>query len=212
MLDKNIMNNLANKKFGRLIVIELEGRNKWGNLRYLCGCDCGNTKIVLGKHLISGATKSCGCFRKEQIKKKLTKHGKCSIGRSSKIYRAWTSMTQRCTNPSNGGYIDYGARGIKVCDRWSVFENFLTDMGEVPEGCQLDRINNNLGYCKSNCRWATRKQQARNRRTTNLITHNGITQCASDWAKELNITLTALIYRLRNPSWSREKALTLRKK
>lgn len=121
-------------------------------------------------------------------------------------------MKQRCCNPNDSMYPDYGGRGIKICDRWYVFENFLADMGEIPAGCQLDRIDNEGNYCLENCRWSTKKQQARNRRTTNMITHNGKTQCLSDWAKELHITSTALFYRLRNPSWSRKKALTLHKK
>ena len=141
-----------------------------------------------------------------------TKHGRSPGHRAHKIYRVWSSMIQRCGNPNDSGYATYGAKGVKVCDRWSVFENFLADMGEIPDGCQIDRIDNDGDYCLSNCRWVTKKQQARNRSTTHLVTHDGRTQCLTDWAKELNITATALLFRLRNPSWSKEKALTLRKK
>jgi len=206
------MIDLVGKKFGRLLVVKQAGKDSGGNFLWSCLCDCGAIKNILGRNLKNGASQSCGCLQRQRVVEKLTKHGRSPKKGAHKIYRIWTSMIQRCTNPNDGGYTTYGARGIKVCDRWSMFENFLADMGEVPEGCQLDRIDNDGDYCLSNCRWVTRKQQARNRSTTHLITHDGRTQCLSDWAKELNITSTALSFRLRNPSWSREKALTLRKK
>ena len=206
------MIDLTGKKFTRLHVVKQLGKDGGGNIAWLCLCDCGRTKSVLGRNLKSGATKSCGCLQKQKVINKLTKHGQSPGHNSSKIYRVWTSMFQRCTNPNNGGYNDYGGRGISVCVRWFVFENFFLDMGAVPLGHSIDRIDNNKGYCKENCRWATRKQQMRNMRRNRLISFNGKTQCLSAWAEELNISSTALAYRLRNPSWSREKALTFCKK
>lgn len=206
------MIDLVGKKFARLLVVGQASRGSCGDIAWLCLCDCGMSKNILGRHLKSGATQSCGCLQKQRVAERLTKHGKSPGHHSFKIYRVWTSMLQRCTNPNNGGYNDYGGRGISVCYRWLMFENFFSDMGEVPSGCQLDRTDNNGDYCPENCGWSTRRQQARNRRTTRLLTYGGRTQCLSAWAEELNITATALSYRLRNPSWSRKKAMTLQKK
>jgi len=174
------MIDLVGKKFGRLRVIEHAGKDGGGNLLWSCLCDYGVIKNILGRNLKNGATQSFGCLRKQRLTDKLTKHGRSSGCGINKIYRVWTSMIQRCRNPHSSGYATYGVRGIKVCDRLSVFENFLSDMGEVPYGCQIGRIDNNGDYCLSNCRWETRKQQARNRSTTHLITHKGKTQCLPD--------------------------------
>jgi hypothetical protein len=127
----------------------------------------------------------------------------------SQTYKAWSTIIQRCTNLNNEKYPIYGGRGIKVCKRWLKFQNFLKDMGEPPtKHHSIDRINNNGDYCKSNCRWATRKQQQRNKRSNISATYNGVTQLIIDWAQEYQIsyhTLRSRIYRL---GWPIEKALT----
>jgi len=128
----------------------------------LCKCNCGKETIVRGSDLKSEKTKSCGCFLKKGGR--LT-HGHSKIGKVSKVYMVWCDIKKRCNNKNNKDYKYYGGRGIKVCKRWSKFENFLRDMGEVPSGLTLDRINNDLGYFKKNCRWATRKEQANNQRS-----------------------------------------------
>lgn len=117
-------------------------------------------------------------------------------------------MTRRCTNQNFKQYKDYGGRGIKICKRWRKFPNFLKDMGEPPtKQHTLDRINNNGNYCKSNCRWVTRKIQARNKRNNRIETYNGKTQCLTDWAKEFNINKETLRNRVVNLGWSIKKAL-----
>jgi hypothetical protein len=106
-------------------------------------------------------------------------------------------MHQRCKNPSNESYSEYGSRGISVCERWESFENFLADMGEKPDGLSLDRIENSEGYSPNNCRWATPKQQANNRRTTRMIEFRGESHCFSDLARMHGLSPDCLSYRLK---------------
>jgi len=124
----------------------------------------------------------------------------------TKIYAVWASIIQRCNNPNHKQYKDYGGRGIIVCKRWLKFENFLEDIGEIPKGLTLDRINNNGSYSLENCKLSTMKEQQRNtRRTKNFIFRNK-TQCLKDWAKELKINYDTLWYRINKLKWSTEKA------
>ncbi len=191
--------DLTGERFGRLVVLKRVANNKHEQSMWACTCDCGKEKIMCGHDLKNSHTKSCGCLKKE--------HGHSARGEVSKTYTVWCSMIQRCINTNATGYHSYGGRGIIVCGSWlNSFENFLEDMGEVPEGYQIDRINNNGNYCKSNCRWATPKENSRNTRINRLITFNGKTQCLVEWAEELNIGISLLWYRLKH--WSIEKALT----
>lgn len=112
-------------------------------------------------------------------------------------YRAWEHMRHRCTNSNNPQYKDYGGRGIVVCAAWSRFENFFADMGECPPGLTLDRIDNDKNYEPDNCRWVTRKVQARNRRTNVLIEFHGEKLCVAEWAERFGICRTLVRSRLR---------------
>ena len=124
-----------------------------------------------------------------------------------KNYKRWESIIRRCYNQNCKGYKFYGERGIKVCDRWlNNFENFHEDMGDCPIGMSLDRIDNNGNYCKENCRWATKKQQAQNRRSSRMITYKNETKCLKEWAEKFNIIRSTLDVRL-NHGWDIEKAL-----
>ena len=153
--------------FGRLTVISRTSNERNGQARWHCKCSCGGTLEVCGDRLRLGKTRSCGCLRKETTPlNAVTIHGHASPGNQSPTYKSWISMKQRCTNPHNCNWKNYGGRGIKVCDRWfNSFVNFLTDMGERPDGRTIDRYPDPYGnYELANCRWATPAQQQHNRR------------------------------------------------
>jgi hypothetical protein len=164
---KKLLNRVG-QQFGQLLVVS-EAPRRNGLVYWRCRCCCGNFTIVASSSL--RIVKSCGCLRTENLRKiGLTNrtHGHTTRVGDSPTYRSWASMIQRTTNPKAPNYYRYGGRGITVCARWNTemggsFEAFLEDMGERPEGMTLDRNNNNLGYYKENCRWATPSQQQRNK-------------------------------------------------
>jgi len=203
--------DLVGKRFGRLTVIKYGGKNNWGKSRWLCECDCGSKVVVNSSSLNSGHTKSCGCLQKEKATISClnrTIHGHKRVKKISKTYVSWCGIIQRCTDPHYNEYEYYGGRNIRVCKRWrNSFENFLEDMGERPEGRQIDRINNNGNYCKSNCRWVTSKTNNRNKRNNHLETYDGKTQCLTAWAEDIGIDRRTIKKRLKL-GWSIEKALT----
>ncbi len=202
------MIDLVDNKFGRLLVIGRMPNDKWGSHRWLCKCDCKNEKIIRGSDLLNGSTKSCGCLCREKVVERSTKHGNAQRGKISRTYVSWYNMIQRCTNTNRRDYKDYGGRGIAVCDRWrNSFENFLEDMGERPVGTSIDRANNNVGYWSENCRWSTVKQQQRNKNNNHSITHKGKTQCMTDWADEIGVSVSVIRWRLTN-GWSIIDTLT----
>lgn len=179
---------------------------QYNRAHWLCRCDCRKETIVLSYNLKSGHTQSCGCLQKELSAFRSTVHGHNRVGKESAEHRTWRSMIQRCINPKNKNYHNYGGRKITVCERWVKFENFLADMGKVPIGLQLDRSNNDKGYFKENCCWSTPKEQQRNKRNNHLETYGEKTQCVAVWAEEYNISYDTLLHRLRR-GWSIEKAL-----
>ena len=158
------------ERFGRLRVVGSRHAQKCGAFRlvYDCICICGNKSIVLSAQLKSGDTKSCGCLRKERVKE-ATKLALTTHGMSNTItYKSWVQMRTRCLNKNSKDYHYYGGRGIKVCKRWDKFENFYNDVGERGNRAMtLDRVNPDGDYEPSNCRWATRLEQSRNKRKRN---------------------------------------------
>jgi hypothetical protein len=190
--------DLVGQSFEKLLVVS-QADSRGGKTYWNCICECGREKVVRGKELKSGDTKSCGCLVKENS----TTHGM----HQTSTYKIWRSMKNRCLNPKNKGYQHYGSRGISVCDRWLKFENFYIDMGEKPEGMSLDRKNNDGPYSPENCRWATPREQSNNQRSNHLITYQDKTQTLSQWAEELGISRNTLLNRLTS-RWTVEKALT----
>lgn len=183
---------------------------RWGpraRALWLARCDCGKEKVVAVSDIRNGHTRSCGCLRHKLLVQRMTKHGHSTRAGWSSTYKKWKGMIDRCTHKSFSKWEHYGGRGIRVCKRWrSSFEAFLEDMGEAPTGMSLDRINPDGNYTPGNCRWATQKQQARNKRTSVMVTARGETLCVAEWAERVGICETSIHRRLRK-GWSHERAV-----
>lgn len=185
---------LVGQTFNRLTVIRLAYR-KDGVRYWLCRCSCGTEKPIRQWDFTKGTTYSCGCLAREEggslISAGLTKHGHSgrqhSGKKQSRTYVTWNKMKQRCLNPSNDKFANYGGRGITVCERWLTFENFLIDMGERPAGTSLDRINNDGDYKPGNCRWATQRQQSNNMRRNVFVEYRGERLTLSQWARRFKL-------------------------
>ncbi len=194
--------DLTGKKFGRLKVLALAPKSSPGKTRWKCACDCGSNSIVESAQLKSGNTKSCGCLRDELSRLRTKTHGLSD----TPTYRTWSDMKGRCFRTLNRDYPDYGGRGITVCDRWkNSFEDFVSDMGERPKGSTIDRIDVDGNYEPGNCRWATSKQQQRNKRNSRLITFRKRRRSLAEWAEGLGMPYDVLRYRL-DAGWTVEEA------
>lgn len=187
----NNFKDISGNKYGRLTVIEFAGIGKENRAMWRCKCDCGNEIVVIGKSLRSGNTRSCGCLVLDDARMKneryIKKHGKTD----TRLFRVWASMKSRCYNPKAINYADYGGRGITICDEWSnnfeAFFDWALSQGYDPEAkrgqCTIERIDNAKGYTPDNCRFATAREQANNRRSTRFVTYNGIRRSLSEWAR-----------------------------
>jgi hypothetical protein len=202
--------NLVGQKFGRLTVQEFVGVVKRTS-RWSCLCDCGNTIETRGPDLKNGNTKSCGCYMLDRVKETQTRHGQClRNGIETRTHLAWAEMQRRCYDAGRECYKNYGGRGIKVCERWlgkEGFKNFYEDMGDCPEGMQLERKDNDGDYTPDNCRWATSMEQANNRRSSRWAVLKGERKTIAQWSRDTGIGSSTLLHRL-NIGWGDERALT----
>lgn len=173
--------DLTGQHLGRWTVIEYAG-NTHNGAWWKCRCDCGTVRIVNGRKLRDGTSKSCGCLRRELM----SKHG----ASNTRLYGIWTNMKGRCNNPNAEGYKDYGGRGIQVCDEWahdfSVFQEWAMSHG-YQESLSIDRVDVDGNYCPENCRWASMKEQQNNKRTNVFCEIDGETRTLSQWAEFSNL-------------------------
>lgn len=174
------------KKYNRLTILKEEAGKR---TMVFCRCDCGTEKWYRKDNVTNGHTKSCGCFKRERSPVINRTHG-MSRTRTSK---SWEGMRQRCNNSNNADFPRYGGRGIRVCERWDEsFDNFFADMGECPAGMSIERIDNDGNYEPGNCRWASKREQASNRRTSRFVTAHGMTLTIKEWATLLGLAYVPL--------------------
>lgn len=180
--------------------IDRDSNQRWISL-YRCAC--GKEKKIRDADISSGRTVSCGCYSAQLNRENKKTHGQSN----TREYKIWVGMHTRCSNSKRAGFKDYGGRGISVCARWDKFENFIEDMGRPSPQQSIDRIDGNGNYEPGNCRWATRGEQSRNKRSNVVLTINGKTKILSDWCRDFKINISTVKTRVGSgDSW--EVALT----
>jgi hypothetical protein len=177
--------------FGLWTVIKFDKKDHVSGFRWICRCLCGTERSVIYNSLAKGRSKSCGCQSVSAMVKSLTKHGMAG----TKTYKSWHAMIQR--SQGKGGHESYVDRGIDICPEWMMFENFLKDMGERPDGKTLDRIDNSKGYWPWNCRWATNEQQMNNRDNSRFVVVDGQKMTLPQVSKAYGVGLSKLRHCIR---------------
>lgn len=194
--------DLTGQRIGTCVVLEFAFRRN-GARHWKVRCDCGHERAVSVCNLRTRGS-SCPECAKVRIAKLRRTHGES--GRSPE-HRSWASMITRCQNPSNKSFKSYGGRGIRVCERWRKFENFLADMGRRPSARHsLDRKNVDGHYEPENCRWATAPEQGRNKRKNHLVTIGDETKCVADWAEIAGVRYGTMLFRVKK-GWTGQKLL-----
>ena len=188
--------DISGHRFGCLTAICFVRLSPNRSAVWLCQCDCGNTVEVLGSSLRSGNTRSCGC----QI-------GIIHGHSKERSHRIWQRMMKRCYDPNATRFKDWGGRGISVCERWHTYENFLSDMGQCPDGMSINRKNNDGNYEPGNCDWATSIEQNNNRRDNRILEVGGVEHTVAEWSRISNIGPSTIMKRL-NLGWTPKDAVT----
>lgn len=201
--------DITGEKYGMLTVVERStdyvSPKGYKSVRWRCVCDCGNETIVRACYLKSGAIRSCGCIKVTDPNRKT--HG----GTGTRLYKIWTGIKKRCYNRNDTNYEDYGGRGILMCGEWrEEFEHFRdwAMSHNYSDELTIDRIDNEKGYCPSNCRWADSVTQANNKKTNHFITYNGKTMTMAQWSAETGIKYQKIRDRINRCHWDIERALT----
>lgn len=195
--------DLTGKKFGRLTVIDKTYKETKNGKKYVCWnclCDCGETVQVYTGALNSGSTQSCGCLSRENS----LKHG----GKGTRLYNIWIAMKARCKNQNRPEYKNYGGRGISVCDKWEKFSSFRewAVSNGYADDLTIDRIDVNGNYCPENCRWATIKQQANNKRNSIKVKIGEETHSIDEWSEISSVSSNAIRKRI-SAGWDCHKAV-----
>lgn len=201
--------DLTGQRFGRLLVLTRNGSHVspsgQSKAVWTCSCDCGAVTDVIGAKLRNGQTTSCGCRKKEFIGSVNFKHGHARSNQVRTEHRIWYAMVRRCTDEKDAAFPDYGGRGISVCQEWLDYETFFSDMGKRPSHLHtLDRKDNNGNYEPSNCRWATKKEQANNRRSTVFVDYQGKSISLTELAELTGINRATLGWRVRQ-GWTGDR-------
>jgi hypothetical protein len=188
--------SLIGKRFGKLVVIAAGEpfitRAGYPVKRMICRCDCGKEKTIKCINLTAGRSTSCGCNRKR------LSHGQAARGKKfNRTYRIWRAMIRRCRDPKLHNFHRYGGRGIQVCDRWTDFDNFLTDMGECPsEQHSIERKDTDGNYEPGNCVWLEESKQAQNTSNNSIYTVRGVTGCLAELCRQFNVPYSRTLDRL----------------
>lgn len=187
-----ILDSIKGRRFGGLVALEFMPGGKHPVWR--CICDCGIETSATITNLLRGHRTSCGCMAASRLADATRTHG---LSRS-KVYATWCGMKARCSDPNSTDFKNYGARGIRVCERWAEsFDDFLTDMGHPPSrNHSIDRIDNAGGYEPGNCRWAIKRVQANNTRANVILHYKGRSQTLAEWARELGLPYIGLRHRI----------------
>lgn len=198
--------DLTGNRYNHLLVIERAENAKGGIAVWKCVCDCGNISYVRGQNLKSNAVQSCGCLKHEPA------HNRTHGLSKNPLYKRWYQIKMRCYNPSCKSYLNYGARGIKMCDDWKnsveAFAKWAIENG-YKDDLTIERINNDGDYCPENCKWITKSEQPNNRRSCYSITYNGKTQNLAEWCKELGLNYKFIHNRIHKCGWTFKDAISV---
>lgn len=200
--------DLRGRRFGRLTAMYRGENTKYNDTTWVCICDCGNQKTIRYSDLISGKTISCGCYKAEDTRQRMTTHGESH----TRLHDIWRGMIKRCEAPYASRYDLYGGRGIGVCAEWHTYENFVewAKQSGYRDDLSIDRIDPNGNYCPENCRWATAKEQANNTSRNHYVEYDGKRYTISELAEIKKINAGTLRSRIDKLHWPVDKAVERR--